>query len=137
MNMLRKLCFNLCFYRDNFNSENGFTLLEVLIASVIIALAFVPLLTTQNRSLDRFNESAQITRATLLAKEKLVETELKGFPPLEETEGDFAEEENSAFSWRKSVTETFSKKLRRVELTVFWFEGNREKQVSLVEYLNE
>src|SRR5438105_15691601 len=70
-------------------SERGFTLLEVLIALGILALALPILLGLRNWDLDLHARAKELTTATILAQEKLVETELGTLLPLGETGGEF------------------------------------------------
>ncbi|MBU6434260.1 MAG: prepilin-type N-terminal cleavage/methylation domain-containing protein, partial [Nitrospirae bacterium] len=57
-------------------SEQGFTLLEVLIALGILALALPILLGLRNWDLDLHARANELTTATILAQEKLIATEL-------------------------------------------------------------
>ena len=67
----------------------GFTLLEVLIALGILALALPILLGLRNWDLDLHARAKELTTATILAQEKLIETELGTLLPLGETGGEF------------------------------------------------
>ena len=69
--------------------ERGFTLLEVLIALGILALALPILLGLRNWDLDLHARAKELTTATILAQEKLIETELGTPLPLGETGGEF------------------------------------------------
>ena len=60
-------------------SEEGFTLLEAMIALSIIAIALPVLLTLRNFDIELESRARTITKATLFAQEKLVEIELIGF----------------------------------------------------------
>ena len=68
---------------------SGFTLFEVLIAMAILALALPILLGLRNWDLDLHARAADITAATMLAQEKLIEAELSPVYPVGETTGDF------------------------------------------------
>jgi general secretion pathway protein I len=70
-------------------SERGFTLLEVLIALGILALALPILLGLRNWDLDLHARANELTTATILAQEKLIETEL-GMPCPGETVENFS-----------------------------------------------
>ena len=58
------------------DNERGFTLMEVLIALSILALALPILLGLRNFDLDLHARAKELTTATILAQEKLAETEL-------------------------------------------------------------
>ena len=73
---------------DGFDPR-GFTLLEVLIAMAILALAMPILLGLRNWDLNLHSRAADITAATMLAQEKLIEAELLPLYPVGETTGDF------------------------------------------------
>src|SRR5688572_31446529 len=75
--------------RHSSAEADGFTLLEVLIAMAILAFALPVLLGLRNRDLDFHARAADITAATMLAQEKLIETELSPVYPIGETTGDF------------------------------------------------
>ena len=61
----------------------GFTLFEVLIAMAILALALPILLGLRNWDLNLHSRAADITAATMLAQEKLIEAELSPVYPSE------------------------------------------------------
>src|SRR6476469_10882125 len=67
----------------------GFTLFEVLIAMAILALALPIRRGLRNWDLNLYSRAADITAATMLAQEKLVEAELSPVYPVGETTGDF------------------------------------------------
>jgi len=109
----------------------GFTLLEVMIAMSIIAIAFTSLFGSQSRSLSLAAEAKFNTVAALLVQEKFAEYEA-GLIPLESDEGDFGEA-FPGFTWQSEVGEVdlgqlegisdLEPPLQRVELTVSWQEG--------------
>ncbi|MFV1951948.1 MAG: prepilin-type N-terminal cleavage/methylation domain-containing protein [Nitrospinota bacterium] len=116
---------------------NGFTLLEVMIAVAIISITAVTIIHTRNRSLDMLSESIAITTATLLAKQKMVEVEIKGFPETGEDEGDFEEEEYKWLHWRRIVSPmNFSEHIRKIEVIVSWKNGEK-RYVNLITYIAE
>ena len=61
---------------------SGFTLLEVLLAIALLAIALPVLLGLRNFDLDLHARAGELTAATLLAQEKLIETELTGVYPI-------------------------------------------------------
>ena len=71
---------------------NGFTLLEVMVAVAILAIAMVAVLKANVQSLEALAESRDITTATLLAASKLSEVEAGGEASLSEFSGDFGED---------------------------------------------
>ena len=111
-------------------TEKGFTLLEVMIAVSILAIALVALFGSQSRSLSQATEAHFNNVAPLLASLKLAEIQ-SGLVPLENDEGEF-EDGFSAYSWKVEVSDTplqsfailenIEDPLQQVTLTVSWSE---------------
>ena len=128
-------------------SERGFTLLEVLIALAILALALPILLGLRNWDLDLHARAKDITTATILAQEKLVETELGALLPIGETGGGFlltplgsqatAEITNrpSNFRWKRIVSPTPLPVVREIKVQVLWPRGATEEMVEVSTYV--
>ena len=126
---------------------NGFTLLEVVIAIAILALALPILLGLRNWDLDLHARAADITTATFLAQEKLAEAELSPSFPLGETSGDFlnpplgyqalGDVANRAdkFRWKRIVTTTPLKAVREVKIQILWQQGNAEERLEVSTYV--
>ena len=70
-------------------TQRGFVLLDVLLALAVLAIALPVLLGLANRDLELLAHARALTTATLLAQEKLLETEVEGFPPVGQVMGDF------------------------------------------------
>ncbi len=129
---------------------SGLTLLEVLIALVIISTVLVGVVGLENQDILALNSSRRMTTAALLARNMMAQIELAGFPEdLGEEEGDFqgeeADEELKAtyaegFRWKKTIEPlrfggmTFDN-ARSVKVTITWTEGRRERQLDVVMYL--
>jgi general secretion pathway protein I len=119
---------------DEGRSPRGFTLLEVLISLAIVAIVLITCLRAQNQSIRLYQLSRDLTIATILARQKMGEIELAGFPELGEEEGDF-EDAFPEFTWRQRVSETPFEEARRVDLSIIWKEGTRERSVDLIAYI--
>ena len=81
---------------------SGFTLLEVMVALSIVGIALVVMLGLAQRSMLVNNRLQQMTRATLLAKQKMAEIENKISSGLDQNKGEFAEP-NQTFSFESHI----------------------------------
>jgi general secretion pathway protein I len=108
--------------------NRAFTLLEVMIAVSIIAIALVTLLGSQSRSLSHATEAQFNIIAPMLASLKLAEVK-GGTVAAENDDGDFGEN-FSGYSWKMAVEDAvfdeyqelakLAKPLQRVEITILW-----------------
>ncbi len=85
-------------------SSAGFTLLEVMIAVALIAIALVTLIGAQAQSVSIATGSRFETMASLLAQWKLTEFSLQDYEQLTGGEGNFGEE-YPHFLWKSEVNE--------------------------------
>jgi general secretion pathway protein I len=131
---------------EGFDSH-GFTLLEVLIAMAILALAMPILLGLRNWDLNLHSRAADITAATMLAQEKLIEAELLPLYPVGETTGDFrdpplgyqmpAEITNRAqrYRWKRIITTTQLPVVREVKIQILWQQGATDEVLEASTYV--
>jgi len=107
--------------------QQGFTLLEVIIAVAIMGASLAILLGSVNRNLVIASQSKNQSIASSLAQQKIVEIELEGYPQVGEQQGAF--EEFPGFYWYLRVLpydiEQLSTEIRIVILDITWDEGNR------------
>ena len=113
-------------------NARAFTLLEVMIAVSIIAIALVALFGSQSRSLSHATEARFNIVAPMLASGKLAELKSDTVAP-DNNEGDFGDE-FPGYHWRletekatfnsPEALEKLEKPLQKVELTVLWSETN-------------
>jgi general secretion pathway protein I len=125
----------------------GFTLLEVLIALGILALALPILLGLRNWDLDLYARADELTTATLLAQEKLLETELSKSIALGETSGDFQgtplgfqslgdiTDRAPNYRWKRIVISTPLPLVREVKIQVFWPRGTTDEVLEVSTYV--
>ncbi|MGW8287688.1 MAG: type IV pilus modification PilV family protein [Desulfobulbales bacterium] len=106
--------------------NNGFTLLEVMIAVAIIAIALTTLLGSQSQSVSFANSAKFETMAALLAQSKMSEITTQKANGLTNDSGDFGED-YPGYSWELSVSDLaipgvadISNYLKQVDLTVTW-----------------
>lgn len=89
-------------------AAGGFTLLEVMIALLILSVSIVAVAGINAGSISMHTYSKQLTVATLLARSKMSDIEQKlqseGLPADDETEdGDFSEEGFPAIRWKAEI----------------------------------
>lgn len=110
----------------------GFTLLEVMIALAIIATVLVALLGLQARTINLGERQQNVTRATLLAQEKMNELELnigsRGNDGIFDTPFD-------QFRWQVEYNPTPLATVSEVTVTVSWGETGSNEDVSLTSFL--
>ncbi len=104
----------------------GFTLLEVMVAMAIIAIALTAVLGSQSQSLSLASEAKFITTAAFLAQGKMAEIEAEKAEDLTSDSGDFGED-FPGYGWELSVNdvtldepEGVSEHLKQIDLTVSW-----------------
>ncbi|HXG21455.1 MAG TPA: prepilin-type N-terminal cleavage/methylation domain-containing protein [Methylomirabilota bacterium] len=105
--------------------SSGFTLLEVLVAMAILAVALVSLLGLYNRSLTTAIRAQRLSTATLLAQEMLTRTQLEGAAAAQVTSGDFSvlhPGQYPEFRWRRTIRPTPLSDLWELHVGVFWGE---------------
>ena len=118
----------------------GFTLLEVLIAVAIVAIALVTFMGLHLRSLDATIRAQDLTTGVLLAQAKIAT--MGEFPETGEEQGKFEGPELERFQWATAVTEHTLDALeggqtvtvRRLEVTVSWADGQQTHHYTLEAY---
>jgi prepilin-type N-terminal cleavage/methylation domain-containing protein len=116
--------------------QAGFTLLEVMIALSILAVSFVVLLGLRNRDILQHQEARYLTRAMLLAQQKISDVEMGGFPELGVLTGPFPEPDD-IFDWTETVSSTPFDYAHEVRIDVGWKDGERRNSVALVTFVME
>ena len=110
-----------------FRLAPGFTLLEVMIAVAIIAIALMAVLSSQSQGLSLAGESRFNRTASLLAQGKMAEIEaVKDRKDLNSDRGDFGDE-FPGYTWQLSVRGVLfegvgklSDRLKQIDLEVIW-----------------
>jgi general secretion pathway protein I len=98
----------------------GFTLLEVMVALVIISLALAGVAGSMGQMIDTANTMRDRTYASWIAQNKITELRLSGIlPEVGETSGeeDYA---NTTWIWSAEVSETGIENLMKVDVSVFY-----------------
>lgn len=113
-------------------TARGFTLLEVMIALVVVAYAFVGLLALHNRNLRIVGRDQDQTYAALAAREIISRLDFEPFPDVGVSSGDLAYP--SGFHWELEVTEVEElAQIRRVLVRVLNVDAS--SKVELVYYV--
>lgn len=96
----------------------GFTLIEVMVALAIVALALASAAVSMSQMIGAANTLRDRTYASWIAQNKIAEIRLAGvLPEVDATSGevDFA---NSTWAWRSVVSETGVENLFRIDVSV-------------------
>jgi general secretion pathway protein I len=100
--------------------QRAFTLIEVLIALAILAIALAAVTRAARVATDSAQETKLRTLATWIAQNRLSEVTAASantFPGVSETTGN-ASMANVEFSWRQKVSSTPNRAFRKIEVTV-------------------
>ena len=111
----------------------GFTLLEVLVAVFIVAVALVTFMGLHLRSLDATIRAQDLTTGVLLAQGRLAS--LPEFPEPGEEQGKFEGPELERFQWATVVTEQILEAPEGgQQVTVLWGDGQQTRYYTLDTY---
>ena len=122
----------------------GFTLLEVMVAMSIIAIAMTAVLSLQSQSISLASEAKFSTTAALLAQNKMAETEWGNRLDVPSDSGDF-EEDFPGYTWQVKVEdvsmdlpENVSNHLKEMTVIISWGEeGVYRYQLKAYRFLPE
>jgi general secretion pathway protein I len=110
------------------HKDSGFTLLEVMVAMAIIAIAMTAVLNSQSQSISLAGEAKFSTTATLLAQMKIAEISRGNPQDLISDSGDF-EEDFPGYTWEVKVENVYAdlpenvpNHLKQMDVTIFWGE---------------
>ncbi len=117
----------------NKEGQQGFTLLEIIVALTIAAIALPVLLQTFSEGTKNRSLIENKTTALYLLKLKMAEIEMMGELEAGSEDGEFGA--NSRFQWTSDITESDTEGLYEVIVTVDWQERGKEKTVELTTFL--
>jgi len=126
------------FRTANLRQENGFTLVEVVAATFILAVTLTALIALYQESLGLSAGAGNVARATAFAQAKIEELRGKNFADLKNAIGQSAPEKSPDGVYTREVTiiqETPDKKLLRIRVLVRWQDDLGEQKVSLTTLL--
>lgn len=121
--------------RKLLKNQNGFTLLEVVVALAIAAIALPMLLRAFSDGTKRYSLIENRTTALYLLRLKMAEIEMNGYSALASEEGDFGTD--SRFKWASEVVDTEIDGLKEVTVIVTWQERGQEKSIQLSTYMSD
>lgn len=91
------------------NNKEGFTLLEVIIAMSIMAIAFAAILAVEGGAINASARAKLVNQMVLLARNQMVETEFeiegKRFEEIEKEKSGNFEKPNETVRWKRTVKE--------------------------------
>lgn len=120
------------------SNEQGFTLLEVMIALAIVGTTLIAMLSLGNRTIATNDHLQRLTQATLLAQEKMTEIEqgaaANSSLGLQNVQGAFVEP-FADFSWQIALAPTPIAQVQQVVVTVSWGDTGRNEQVDLTSFV--
>ncbi|NIP37625.1 MAG: prepilin-type N-terminal cleavage/methylation domain-containing protein [Candidatus Dadabacteria bacterium] len=123
---------NKLFIKPKFKTECGFTLLEVLVAVVILGSTLAVLLGAVNRNLVLASNSKNLSIARMLAQDKISEVELAGYPENKNEEGEF--EDFPGFKWYLSVSpldiSSLETDIKIVKLLITWDNDQKDFEIT-------
>jgi general secretion pathway protein I len=114
----------------------AFTLLEVMIALVIVSFSLLSIATAVNARLNNSTTMRERMYASWIAQNKIVELRLTNtVPEVGSTSGDI-EFGNAIWDWRTEVSETGIENLYRVDVEISW-PGSDERIWGVTGFLGE
>ena len=118
--------------------RGGFTLLEVMIAMAILAIALVAVYRSQSQSVSMAGEARFLTTASLLAKGKMADMERRHPRELTDANGDFGEDFPD-YTWRVEVKDTAFQYLKKIDVIVTYgkMAANNVYQLELYRFITK
>jgi len=121
--------------------NKGFTLLEVMIAVALMAIALVTLLGSQSQSVSFANSAKFETMAALLAQSKMSEILIQDADSLSSDSGNFGDD-YPGYAWEATVSDisiegldAISAYLKQIDITVTW--GVLNYNIRLYHYVEQ
>lgn len=113
----------------------GFTLVEVLVALAVLAIALAAVMRTMGQAIDTTAALRERSVALWVAQNRLAQHRMRqDWPAVDTIDGD-AEMGGEKWFWREQVSTTPEPKIRRIEITVRRVSDSKETLAKLVGYL--
>jgi general secretion pathway protein I len=116
-------------------SSRGFTLVEVLVALAVLAIALAAVMRAMAQAVDTTVSLREHNVALWVAQNRLVEHEMRQDWPAADTIDGEAEMGGEKWYWREQVSTTPEPKMRRIEITVRRTSDSKDTRAKLVGYL--
>lgn len=113
--------------------HRGFTLLEVMIALAVLAIALTAVFQNQSQSISMESQTHFLTTASLLAQAKMAEIETVDLDAISSQQGDYGEDFPD-YEWRISIEDTEIELLRKVTLDVINTRMNTNNNYRIILY---
>jgi prepilin-type N-terminal cleavage/methylation domain-containing protein len=111
--------------RRDRGGDAGFTLVELMVALLLITIGILPIAAVQSGSTRDVVTTGQHTRALSIAQERMEVARAAGFTAAQTDSG-----QSGVYTWRTNVT-TVATGLRRVDVTVTWTDRTGTRTVLL------
>ncbi|HWP35647.1 MAG TPA: type II secretion system minor pseudopilin GspI [Thermodesulfobacteriota bacterium] len=124
---------------DGRRHRAGFTLLEVLVALVVLAVALTALLEAQTLAVRLRSQAQELTLATFLLQDRMTQVLLGPLPEPGTQEGDFGPD-YPGYRWEVTVSDTgfaTTPRVREVRVRVLWGSGRRPEALELTGFVAE
>ena len=113
----------------------GFTLVEVLVALAVLAIALAAIMRTMAQAIDTTAALRERGVALWVAQNRLAVRQMRQDWPAADTIDGESEMGGEKWFWREQVSTTPEPKIRRIEITVRRLHDNKETLAKLVGYL--
>ncbi len=117
----------------NLSNHRGFTLIEIMTALAVLAIAFVVLLGLRNRDIAISAKAARIIDATLLARQKMTEIALLKDKNTGERSGNFGDTYPD-YRWEMDMNETPYERVQEVIVKILWKSEGDTESVEFTRY---
>ena len=125
--------------------NRAFTMVEVLLALSITLIGLVPILHLLTKSIVMIDSAWCLSEATIIGNSKLAEVMSEHSPEINRESGSIESANTSTvFDWEVNAVGACNKEfdkmglagLCRIDITIHWDEGLRQKQLSFTTYLS-